>query len=415
MGQGRLTAKDHISEWPKLLQRAAQNAQVDDTSWQPICIEMNLVNAADQLDDLLANHFISRIADNYDEQYAELIVGRHPQLYRATIEVKRESLKRYLEEHYSGRDSWKLGTWVYFPWSGVLAHVLEKGLFLESRTMRNKNLITADEQQKYAEFAVGCIGMSVGSNVALSLVLTGGSQKLKIADGAVISASNLNRVLAGVADIGNSKSIVMARRMYEMNPYVAIECYNENITEASIIRFFEQPWPLNAVVDEIDDLKAKILLRVEARKRRIPVVMATDIGDDVMLDVERYDLDGNLPLFHGIVKNAEALVTEEVSKQEWLKYAMKIIDPKNVPLRMQQSLLEVGAKIVTQPQLGGTALMSGVVASYALRQMALGGRLRSGRTLISLEKQLRRDATTLSHRRDLYVHTRQLKKALEAM
>jgi molybdopterin/thiamine biosynthesis adenylyltransferase len=413
MGQGRLTASNHETQWPDQLKRVAKQARQDE-SRQPVIIEMNSQSSA-ILGALVADNSVYQIIDNYDEQYAELIVSRHPQLYQSTLEVKRESIKEYLDQHYAGKKSWQLGSWVYFPWNGNLVHILEKELFLESRTIRNKDLITAEEQQKYANFTVGCAGMSVGSNVAFSLGLSGGSQKIKLADGAVISASNLNRVMAGVADVGNSKSLTIARKLYEMNPYMTVDCYDENITEQNIDDFFEKPWPIQVVVDEIDDLKAKILLRIEARRRGIPVVMATDLGDDVMLDVERFDLDKKLPLFHGLVQNVEDLLTKDVSKREWLKYATAIIGPHNTPLRMQQSLLKVGTKLVTQPQLGPTAVMSGVVVAYAVRQLAMGEKLRSGRTLISLDKHLRTDLVTLKHRRLLKKHTQQLKRALKAM
>jgi len=415
MGQGKLTAVDHSAEWPSGLKRLAKKARHDSESWQPIVIEMRRHDASKELDKLLEAHEVRQVIDNYDEQYAELIVSQHPQLYQSSLDVKRESLKEYLEKHFSGRQSWQLGSWVYFPWNGNLVHILEKELFLESRTIRNKDLITEHEQNEYAEFTVGCAGMSVGSNVALSLAISGGSQKIKLADGAVISASNLNRIMTGVHDVGNSKSLAIARKLYEMNPYMEIDRYDHNITEMTIDSFFETPWPIHAVVDEIDDLKTKILLRIEAKKRGLPVVMATDLGDDVMLDVERFDLDPNLPLFHGLVPGVEELLTKEVSKREWLKYATSIIGPHNASLRMQQSLLKVGTKLVTQPQLGPTAMMAGVITAYAIRQIALGEKLKSGRTLISLDRHLRSDLVTLKHRRAHKKHTQQLKQALKAM
>lgn len=415
MGQGRLTQADHSQEWPDQLRKLAGEARHDSESWQPVLIEMHVAGAAKKLNKLLESHEIRQVIDNYDEQYAELIVSRHPQLYQASLEVKRESLKEYLEKHFGDRKSWQLGSWVYYPWSGDLVHILEKELFLESRTIRNKDLINEREQYEYATFTVGCAGMSVGSNVAQSLAISGGSQKIKLVDGAVISASNLNRITTGVYDVGSSKSLVVARKLYEMNPYMEIERSDQNITEKNIADFFEQPWPLHAVVDEIDDLKIKILLRIEARKRGLPVIMATDLGDDVMLDVERFDLDNTLPLFHGLVPNVEELLTREVSKREWLKYATSIIGPQNTPLRMQQSLLKVGTKLVTQPQLGPTAMMSGVVVAYAIRQIATGEKLRSGRTILSLDKHLRSDLVTLKYRRMHRKHTQQLKRALKSM
>jgi hypothetical protein len=415
MGQGKLADTDHAKEWPKKLQQVAKNAHYDESSYAPILIEMQKKGAEDKLNELLESVAVRQVIDNYDEQYAELIVSRHPQLYQATLDVKRQSLQEYLDKHFAKKQSWQLGSWVYFPWNGNLVHILEKELFIESRTIRNKDLITAEEQKKYAEFTVGCAGMSVGSNVALALAITGGSQKIKLADGAVISASNLNRIVAGVGDIGSSKSLVVSRRLYEMNPYMDIERYQENITDETIDAFFLKPWPVDVIVDEIDDLKTKIRLRVEAKKRRLPVIMATDLGDDVMLDVERYDLDPNLPLFHGLVENAEELLTKEVGKREWLKHAVAIVGPKNASVRMQQSLLKVGTKLVTQPQLGGTALMSGVVAAYAVRQLALGEKLKSGRTLVSLDGHLREDLATRQHKRTHKKHTKQLTRALDAM
>jgi len=207
MGQGRLTTADHSNEWPAALKKIAKKSSHNTEDWQPVVIEMHVQNAKKQLDDLLEKSDIRQVVDNYDEQYAELIVSRHPQLYQSSLEVKRESLKEYLEKHFAGKESWQLGSWVYYPWSGNLVHVLEKPLFLESRTIRNKDLVDEHEQYQYAEFTVGCAGMSVGSNVALSLALSGGSHKIKLADGAVISASNLNRIMTGVYDVVISKSL----------------------------------------------------------------------------------------------------------------------------------------------------------------------------------------------------------------
>lgn len=414
MGQGKLTANDHSQEWPAALQKAAKTASHDTENWQPIVIEMGSKKSETALNELVEKHHVRQIIDNYDEQYAELVVSRHPQLYQSSLEVKRESLKEYLADHFANKKPWQMGAWVYYPWTGNLIHILEKELFIESRTIRNKDLITADEQQKYGDFTVGCAGMSVGSNVALSLGISGGSQKIKLADGAVISASNLNRIMTGVYDVGNSKSLVIARKLAEMNPFMEVARFG-NIDESNVDDFFMKPWPINVVVDEIDDLKTKILLRVEARKRRIPVVMVTDTGDDAMLDVERFDLDGSLPLFHGVVPGVEELLTKEVSKREWLKYATSIIGPQNTSLRLQQSLLKIGTKLVTQPQIGPSAMMSGVVAAYAIRQIALGEKLKSGRTIISLDKHLRTDLVTFKHRSAHKKHTKRLKRALDSM
>lgn len=206
------------------------------------------------------------------------------------------------------------------------------------------------------------------------------------------------------------------RQLYEMNPYVNVYAAPGKVTQASIQTLFESPWPINIVIDEIDDLEIKIRLRIEARKRGIPVLMATELGDSIMLDVERYDLDRNQPLFHGLIKDVEAIIDKkDMTQRQWMKYATSIIDPDNVPLNMQQSLLKIGTTVVTHPQLGATAMMTGGVLAFAVKQIALGKPFPSMREVISLEKSLVKDQRSRKQRRIHKRHTKVLKRSLEAM
>lgn len=415
MADARITQSNYRDGWPSFLKKLSLPTSTTENSWQPVVIEMNQRDSTQLLKDLVRDHSITSVNDNYDEQLAELVISQNPQLYRANIEVKRSSVTDYLKKHYGQKVSWQVGSWVYYPWQQHLIHVLDKDLFFEMRTIRNKDLITAEEQVKYRKFRVGCGGMSIGSNGALALALTGGSEQLKLADGAVISGSNLNRILTGVDDIGREKSLVVARKIYEMNPYVEIERISAKLTEKNLQSFFDQPWPLDVVVDEVDDLETKIRLRVEARKRKLPVIMVTELGDDMLLDVERFDLNQKLPLFHGIAGNIEDVLGKELSQRDWLKYATTIINTKNVPLRMQQSLLKVGTKIVTHPQLGSSAMISGAIISFAVRQLSLKQPLKSGRQLMSLDHHFVKGAKSFAAKRAHSQHTKRVKKALSSM
>lgn len=387
MGQGKLTRTDVSRGWPKALRSAAQNAR-DEETWRPIVIRMNGEAAEARLNELLETQTVRHVVDSYDEQYAELLVSREAGLYQSSYEDKVAVLEAKLTEHHAESHAWQKGSWVYYPWSETLLHVLPKAQFNELRTTRNRNLITDAEQKILENFNVACAGMSVGSNIALAIGLSGMSRRLKIADGAVVSGSNLNRMVVNVDAIGQSKSLVIARKLYEMNPYAEVDRCAENLSSTHLEAFFAQPWQTQAVVDEIDDLAMKVQLRIEARKRRVPVVMATDLGDGVMLDVERYDLDPNLPLFHGIVDEIETKFTKDIDKREFLKYATAIVGPKNASVRVHESLMQIGRELAVQPQLGGTAVMAGSVVAYALRKIALGEELKSGRTMISLDDAL---------------------------
>jgi tRNA threonylcarbamoyladenosine dehydratase len=384
--------------------------------YKPIIIDMNRSNSQTALKSLVSNNHIFKVIDNYDEQFAELYISKNAQLYKANLSVKRNSIRNELKEHYKNIAPWRKGSWVYYPWSGLLIHVLEKRLLDELLTIRNKILITHDEQEIWSRFRVGCAGMSVGSNGALGITITGGSRSIKLADGAVFSGSNLNRVRAGLRSVGEIKSIIVAREIYETNPYGDIKVFPENLNDDNLERFFTKRWKLDCVVDEIDDLATKVKLRQWARRLRIPLVMVTEPGDTLLIDVERYDKNPSQEFFNGRAKGIEDVVKIGFKNQrEKIRYIMDIIGPSNLPIRDQNAMLKVGSLIPSPPQLGSTAMMAGGVISYVVRQIALGGDIKGGVSRISLPKLLKNGsmnyAEYFKHKRN----TSALQKAINSM
>jgi molybdopterin/thiamine biosynthesis adenylyltransferase len=416
MAHTKLSDIDHSKEWPKFLQAANRKTIDQSQSEAPIIVLMGNKDAEKKLQQLVAKYSISHIIDNYDEQFAELQLSLDAHLYRANETIQRNSIEQKLQEHYASRQSWKLGSWVYYPWRQELVHVLAEEDFTNLRTIRNRDLINKNEQEQLYNFSVACVGMSVGSASALSLVLSGASRQLKVADGAVISGSNLNRILTGVNNVGVGKALAMARMAYEMNPYMEISCFDK-ITGDSIKRLFDYPWPIHAVIDEIDDLEIKIRLRLEAKKRKLPVIMATELADSVMLDVERFDLQPDRPLFHGLVPDIEKILQrKDMNHREWQKHAAAIIQTKNMPVILQKSLLKIGTTIVTHPQLGSTVMITGGVTTYAVKRIATGQAMPSGRTTISLDHLLVPDEySKLKHKVQHRRHTKILRKSLDSM
>ncbi|HUP26767.1 MAG TPA: ThiF family adenylyltransferase, partial [Candidatus Limnocylindrales bacterium] len=214
---------------------------------------------------------------------------------------------------------------------------------------------------------------------------------------------------------GKSKALIIGRQIYEMNPYSAV-AYHDKVGAENISTIFEQPWPLHIVVDEIDDIEMKTHIRVEAKKRKVPVIMATELADTVMLDVERYDLEPDRPIFHGIVPGAEQLIDKKIENyREWTKHAVGIIDPINMPLKMQKSVLKIGTTIVTHPQLGSTVMMTGGVVAFAAKNIALGNPIKSGRYVMSLEKILLADHQTRHYKRHHKRHTKIIRSSVKSM
>lgn len=390
MGEKRLTNNLSDPSMPKWLKKASQEAKFTQShlsgSVKPQIISMDSADSSVRLQEVITSNTITKFIDVFDEQLAELFISDNAQLYKATLEVKKQSVKEYLKDYKKNTPSWRLGAWVYYPWSGTLVHMLDQDEFIKLRTIRNQFIITKAEQEKYANYKVGCAGMSVGSNGAVAIAITGGSNKIKLADGAVFSGSNLNRVRTGVESVGLPKANIVARELYEMNPFLSVDINTSNITDKNINKFFEKPWKLDAVVDEIDDVILKIKLRIEAKKRKIPVIMVTEPGDTIMLDVERYDKNSSLQPFHGLLKNAETIARSGSFKneREKIKNIVKIIGIKNLPVRDQEAALKVGSVIPSAPQIGSTAMIAGGVIAYAIRQLSTDSPLKSGRHKVDL-------------------------------
>ncbi len=415
MGHKKLVTTDPTKDYPDFLSNLSKKLSSSNTEISPIVIDASSKQSLKTFQDLVSKRRITEIIDNYGEQYAELLLSKNAHLYRANHEVQVASISKLLKEHYGKKNPWELGSWVYYPWSGQLVHVLAQGDFEALRTIRNRDLITNEEQKKLFDFEVACFGMSVGSASAQALAITGISRRIKLVDGAVISGSNLNRILTGVTSIGKSKAQVIAEQIYEMNPYTSVLSFDK-VSKQSIDQIFNKPWPIKLAIDEIDDIEMKVRIRAEARKRKLPVLMATEIGDTVILDVERFDLEPSRDLFHGKVPGIEDLLEKKIEDyREWTKHAVGIIDPHNMSIKMQKSLLKIGTTIVTHPQLGSTVMMTGGVLAFAVKNIALGNTLNSGRYVISLEKQFLAKHNTRNYKRRHKRHTKVIISAVNSM
>ena len=346
----------------------------------PIFFDLSKETDAEKLSALFTTGAIRRLSDDYREAQLELFGVNNPS------RVYTPDFKNEFNTYYEGLgDIVKHGMWVYFPWISTLTHILTRDDFFAVRTARNKNLITKEEQEKFYNASIGIAGLSVGSSVAFAIALQGGGGHLKHADMDHLALSNTNRVLAGTPDLGQLKVDVAARRIYEINPYAHIETFAEGIHKENIGAFFDG---LDIIIDELDDLSVKYLIREEAKKHGIAVVMAADNGDNAVVDVERYDLDANTPFFQGRLGTVTYEELASLDKFGIGKTITKHIGPENVTVRMQESLLEMGKTIVSWPQLGGAALINGAAGADCVRRMLTGHSIEGNRALISRDERL---------------------------
>jgi molybdopterin/thiamine biosynthesis adenylyltransferase len=351
---------------------------------------------------------VTKVIDTYRLQLEDLFLIRNPH-FRFNKNYQKD-LTKFVKEHTKGLPLEKCGNWVYFPWNGLLVHYLEDSLHQELRTARNKNFITSEEQEKLYNTTIGIAGLSVGSNIAIALSLMGACRKMKLADPDVIAPSNLNRIITDFTNIGINKAVAIARYIYQVNPYAEIEIFKEGINKKNIKEFLKG---LDILIEELDDIEIKIEIRKLARRKKIPVIMATDNGDNVIIDIERFDIKPNLPLFHGNIKNLDY---KNINKNmpKLYKAMSKIIGLQFVPSRIMQSIFEVGKTIYSWPQLITAAMLSGAVTAYVVKKIILNEKIKSGKLEVNLNKIFDRDYNKeLRNRRMLIKEFNQWLKSLE--
>ena len=259
-----------------------------------------------------------------------------------------------------------------------------KKYYLSLVTSRNKNLITQEKQNLLNKTTIAFLGLSVGSHAALTWMMLSRADKIKISDPDIISPTNLNRLRFGWNAIGKLKVDVVKKQLQEMNPYCKVHSFNSKgivDTERIII---DKPKP-DLIVDSMDDLESKVFVRLLASKYKIPVLMATDVGDNVFLDIERYDKLPRPLLFNGRVKNIEKIDFSQISSQAKIKISMQIVGLEHNSEEMLNSLLSIGKTIKTWPQLGSTATVAGGLLATIIKKIVLGEEIKNGRYYLLLD------------------------------
>ncbi|MGW5525025.1 diguanylate cyclase [Gordonia sp. NPDC003950] len=276
--------------------------------------------------------------------------------------------------------------YVVFPWRRRVVRMPDSATFYRLKTARNRFLVTSAEQRRWGETIIAVAGLSVGSSAVTACSLTG-VRHFRLADPDTLATTNLNRMSGSVCDVGTAKLDLTARRLLEADPYTVIESFADGYSPTTADRFLatSPSGPRTIVIEEIDDVAAKIDMRRRARALRIPVISATDMGDNVILDIERYDLDPTYPIFHGRVENFTA--GDATDPAQRLRMATSIVGDVLTP-RMAFSASQIGRGVASWPQLGSTGAMAGAFAAAAARNIVSGHLVESGRHVIDVEQIL---------------------------
>ncbi|MDB4534095.1 ThiF family adenylyltransferase, partial [Vicingaceae bacterium] len=275
------------------------------------------------------------------------------------------------------------GIWAYYPWINKLVHILGENEFVEVRTNRNQNKITKEEQKVLKSKKIGVIGLSVGKSIALTIAMERICGELVLADFDVIELSNLNRIQTGVHNFGLKKTIIVAREIAEIDPYLKITCLHDGLTVENVDDFFTKNGNLDVCVEVCDGLFTKIFAREKAKKFGIPVVM--DTNDRGMIDIERFDLEPNRALFHNFIEHLNfADIGKNSSSEEKIPFVNSIIGIDTMSEKLKDSMSEIGKTITTWPQLASSVILGGALTCNVCRRILLNELSDSGRYFVDI-------------------------------
>jgi molybdopterin/thiamine biosynthesis adenylyltransferase len=354
---------------PQPTNASLTSVMTPDARWQPEILDRRVTVDEARLEELLADPSVE-VLHSWTDQLDALRQVKPP----VAAEVLDESPR-----------------WIYYSWRRCLVQLLGPIGFRALRLDRNRNKITTEEQHGLGRLCIGVVGLSVGHSIAYSLALEGTCGELRLADFDNVELSNLNRIPATVLDLGLNKAVALARRISELDPYLRLIVLPEGLTADNVAGFVAG---LDAVVEECDSLDIKVLVREAARRSRVPVLMET--SDRGLLDVERFDLEPDRPLFHGLLGDVQSSDLVGLSMRDKVPFILRILDAGQLSSRMAASLAEINETLTTWPQLGGDVSLGAATMAAAIRRLGRHEDLPSGRVRIDLEAAL--DTLAQPHR-----------------
>lgn len=284
----------------------------------------------------------------------------------------------------------RFGKWHYFPWSNKLVQFADAEEHRLLLTFRNRELLSSEELRTLGQVTLAHVGLSVGSHIVENTSHIAMGKKVILADPDVLSVPNLNRINAGMPEVGMYKTDIVGIALSELNPYVKQIHLKDGITQQNVHIFEHHPPRL--VFEEVDHLPTKILMRKVARQAGAALIMATDTGDRTMVDIERYDNPGEtVKPFLGALSADELIQVERVAPtaSENVEIIRRLIGMENISVRLMQSMGQIGLTLGGIAQLGTTAAVGGAYAAVAGREIILGRGPKTGRYKVSPQEILK--------------------------
>lgn len=348
---------------------------------KPLFFRLLDLKQKQKFDELIGQQNNLQVYDHIYSQVEELIKCLHPTI----VFMPPTELAKAVENKFKGNPTEEYGVWVHYPWANKLVHLLDEEEFAIVRTNRNKHKITAKEQGLLSQKKIGVMGLSVGQSVSLTLAMERGFGELRIADFDELDLSNINRIRTGVYNLKIKKTVIVAREIAEIDPYLNVVCFEEGITDNNLEEFLTGNGHLDLLIDECDSFDIKINSRNKAKALGIPVLM--EGSDRGTIDIERFDLEPDRPVLHGMVDHLDmSKYAALTSMDERIPYITAVTGIETLSPRMKASAIEIMASISTWPQLASAVTFGGGITADLARKILLGNLNVSGRFFIDMDE-----------------------------
>lgn len=276
-------------------------------------------------------------------------------------------------------------------------------------------LTWAETRQTLEKAVVGFMGVSVGGNLLEGWLREARPRRVKIADPDWVELTNFNRgermsLRHAVAprsarfDPANpydvprvQKAEYIAYEQQLVDPYLDVDVYGEGVNRENLSRFFDggdgEP-PIDILVEEMDNLDLKILVRHMARERGIDVIMLSDFGHQAHLWWNPFHERRDAPIGYGaddttLLAALEAAKSGERSKV--FAFVEALCGDDFAGDQFGDWMAGRGEQPTgSLPQSGATAMASGAIGGKEIALRVLGHPVpRTGRVVYDL---LRRSA-----------------------
>jgi molybdopterin/thiamine biosynthesis adenylyltransferase len=139
-----------------------------------------------------------------------------------------------------------------------------------NRDIRSLDTVTKQELEIIRTKTIGVIGAGGLGGYVIEMLARFGVGILKIIDGDVFDVSNLNRqLLSNEANLGQVKVEAAAMRVAAVNSGVQTEVFHETFNEENADEFLSN---VDAAMDCLDNVKARLLLERKCKALNIPMV-----------------------------------------------------------------------------------------------------------------------------------------------